>query len=198
MACVGEKAKEERKRDVDGVWGGADWNAREKRQMHHTAHNRTVSFLVENDMIGRLFDTHGGLVQTLTCTIDFLGPRATHSFSTHGSVEDCVRAARRTRSLPCACMGHRRAHRRTLIAFALAGPLGCHMLESTICNLIQHCQNDPRWSTCEFSYHAEPVVEGSIPCSFAWWFPEMRKLLLCCHLQACASTSWSRTAKESS
>jgi len=88
------------------------WNAREKRQMHHTAHNRTVSFLVENDMIGRLFDTHGGLVQTLTCTIDFLGP------------------------------------------------LGCHMLESTICNLIQHCQNDPRWSTCEFSYHAEPVVEG--------------------------------------
>ena len=38
------------------------WNAKERRQMHHAAHNRTVTFLAENDAVVGL-DSHGGLVQ---------------------------------------------------------------------------------------------------------------------------------------
>jgi hypothetical protein len=63
----------------------------ERRQMHYAAHNRTVTFLPENDMMGHMFDSHGGLVQTMTCNTDHLGP------------------------------------------------VGCHLLENTICNLISHC-----------------------------------------------------------
>ena len=59
--------------------------------MHYAAHNRTVTFLPENDMMGHMFDSHGGLVQTMTCNTDHLGP------------------------------------------------VGCHLLENTICNLISHC-----------------------------------------------------------
>ena len=65
--------------------------AAERRQMHYAAHNRTVTFLPENDMMGHMFDSHGGLVQTMTCNTDHLGP------------------------------------------------VGCHLLEITICNLISHC-----------------------------------------------------------
>ena len=65
--------------------------ASERRQMHDAAHNRTVTFLPENDMMGHMFDSHGGLVQTMTCNTDHLGP------------------------------------------------VGCHLLENTICNLISHC-----------------------------------------------------------
>ena len=32
------------------------------------------------------------------------------------------------------------------------GPVGCHLLENTICNLVSHCGNDPRWEACDFSY----------------------------------------------
>ena len=46
------------------------WNAKDRRQMHEAAHNRTVTVLAENDIIGKLFDTHGGLVQTITCSTD--------------------------------------------------------------------------------------------------------------------------------
>eukprot|EP00802_Teleaulax_amphioxeia_P012014 Tamp_12052.p1 GENE.Tamp_12052~~Tamp_12052.p1 ORF type:complete len:389 (-),score=62.06 Tamp_12052:264-1430(-) len=85
------------------------WNAKERRQMHDAAHNRTVTFLPENDMMGHMFDSHGGLVQTMTCNTDHLGP------------------------------------------------VGCHLLENTICNLISHCGNDPRWHSCDFAYQARPL-----------------------------------------
>uniref|UniRef100_A0A7S4NLK8 Fungal lipase-type domain-containing protein n=1 Tax=Guillardia theta TaxID=55529 RepID=A0A7S4NLK8_GUITH len=88
------------------------WNAKDRRQLHQAAHNRTVTILAENDMIGRIFDSHGGLVQTITCDTDQLGP------------------------------------------------VGCHMLENTICNLIQKCGKDHRWASCHFSYEATPLYEG--------------------------------------
>ena len=73
------------------------WNDKQRRQMHEAAHNRTVTILAENDIIGKLFDTHAGLVQTITCSTDQIGP------------------------------------------------LGCHMIENSVCNLLRHCSNDPRW-----------------------------------------------------
>jgi hypothetical protein len=54
------------------------WNAKERRQKHEAAHNRTVTILAENDIIGKLFDSHGGLVQTITCTTDHIGPLGCH------------------------------------------------------------------------------------------------------------------------
>jgi hypothetical protein len=53
------------------------WNAKDRRQMHHAAHNRTVTFVAEGDVIGGL-DTHGGLVQTMTCQTDHLGAIGCH------------------------------------------------------------------------------------------------------------------------
>ena len=46
------------------------WNAQDRRQMHEAAHNRTVTVFAEKDIIGKLFDTHTILVQTITCSTD--------------------------------------------------------------------------------------------------------------------------------
>ena len=85
------------------------WNAKERRQMHHAAHNRTVTLIPENDMMTKMFDSHGGLVQTMTCATDHLGP------------------------------------------------VGCHLLENTICNLISQCATDSRWESCDFAYQMSPL-----------------------------------------
>ncbi|EKX36229.1 hypothetical protein GUITHDRAFT_145913 [Guillardia theta CCMP2712] len=91
------------------------WHGEERRQMLHAAHNRTVTVLAENDFIGRLFDSHAGLVQTITCSTDQMGP------------------------------------------------LGCHMIENAVCNLLRHCNNDPRWQTCWYSYDMQPLKKGLTP-----------------------------------
>jgi hypothetical protein len=86
--------------------------------MHHAAHNRTVTFLAENDLMGKMFDSHGGLVQTMTCHTDHLGP------------------------------------------------VGCHLLENTICNLISQCGNDKRWQSCDFSYQSMRNTSAPVD---SWW-----------------------------
>jgi lipase ATG15 len=48
------------------------------RQYAELMHNQSVSIQVENDFVGKYLDTHAGLVQTITCSVDHLAPLTCH------------------------------------------------------------------------------------------------------------------------
>ena len=37
------------------------------------------------------------------------------------------------------------------------------MIENTVCNMIRHCGNDPRWESCWFSYDLSAVKRAFRP-----------------------------------
>jgi hypothetical protein len=47
-------------------------HAKERRQQVEAAHHQTISVLAENDWVSQVFDTHGGLVQRITCSTDHM------------------------------------------------------------------------------------------------------------------------------
>jgi hypothetical protein len=48
------------------------------RQIVEMVHNQSVSIQVENDFVGKYLDSHAGLVQTITCSVDHLAPLTCH------------------------------------------------------------------------------------------------------------------------
>jgi lipase ATG15 len=48
------------------------------RQFTELVHNQSISIQVENDFVGKYLDSHAGLVQTITCSVDHLAPLTCH------------------------------------------------------------------------------------------------------------------------
>jgi hypothetical protein len=53
-------------------------SSKEKRQIVELVHNQSVAIQVENDFVGKYLDSHAGLVQTITCSVDHLAPLTCH------------------------------------------------------------------------------------------------------------------------
>jgi len=53
-------------------------SSRDSRQIVELVHNQSVSIQVENDFVGKYLDSHAGLVQTITCSVDHLAPLTCH------------------------------------------------------------------------------------------------------------------------
>jgi hypothetical protein len=53
-------------------------SSKDKRQIVELVHNQSVSIQVENDFVGKYLDSHAGLVQTITCSVDHLAPLTCH------------------------------------------------------------------------------------------------------------------------
>ena len=51
---------------------------RKDRQFVDQVHHQSVSIQVENDFVGKFLDSHAGLVQTITCSVDHLAPLTCH------------------------------------------------------------------------------------------------------------------------
>ena len=51
---------------------------KDSRQIVETVHNQSVAIQVENDFVGKYLDSHAGLVQTITCSVDHLAPLTCH------------------------------------------------------------------------------------------------------------------------
>jgi lipase ATG15 len=53
-------------------------SSKHHRQLSELVHNQSVSIQVENDFVGKYLDSHAGLVQTITCSVDHLAPLTCH------------------------------------------------------------------------------------------------------------------------
>ena len=53
-------------------------SSKSQRQIVDMVHNQSVSIQVENDFVGKYLDSHAGLVQTITCSVDHLAPLTCH------------------------------------------------------------------------------------------------------------------------
>ena len=53
-------------------------SSKHHRQFAELMHNQSISIQVENDFVGKYLDTHAGLVQTITCSVDHLAPLTCH------------------------------------------------------------------------------------------------------------------------
>ena len=53
-------------------------SSKSHRQIVEMVHNQSVSIQVENDFVGKYLDSHAGLVQTITCSVDHLAPLTCH------------------------------------------------------------------------------------------------------------------------
>uniref|UniRef100_A0A0C3TW99 Fungal lipase-type domain-containing protein n=1 Tax=Guillardia theta (strain CCMP2712) TaxID=905079 RepID=A0A0C3TW99_GUITC len=161
------------------------WNAKDRRQLHQAAHNRTVTILAENDMIGKLYypplsilssSLSPSLLLLLSCppsTLLICVVQGEFSTLMEVTLERMNTKQDRTgqdRTGQDRTGQDRTGQDRTGQDRSLApltsefsdqlGPVGCHMLENTICNLIQKCGKDHRWASCHFSYEATPLYEG--------------------------------------
>ena len=53
-------------------------SSKNSRQIVDMVHNQSLSIQVENDFVGKYLDSHAGLVQTITCSVDHLAPLTCH------------------------------------------------------------------------------------------------------------------------
>ena len=53
-------------------------SSKHNRQLAERVHNQSVAIQVENDFVGKYLDSHAGLVQTITCSVDHLAPLTCH------------------------------------------------------------------------------------------------------------------------
>ena len=53
-------------------------SSKHQRQYAELVHNQSISIQVENDFVGKYLDSHAGLVQTITCSVDHLAPLTCH------------------------------------------------------------------------------------------------------------------------
>ena len=53
-------------------------SSKDSRQIVEMVHNQSIAIQVENDFVGKYLDSHAGLVQTITCSVDHLAPLTCH------------------------------------------------------------------------------------------------------------------------